>query len=240
MEGGEYLEDDGKSTWVNSMVGNTFSFKIESKKTSEELINIIKQKEGINHVMLYQPLYKLSPDLYQMYVENEFSKSETNTETINLTVMVFIENEGDDYPELREKIEALGAIINSGYPIDISIPKNKVIELSKIQDIEYILRAGNNSGVPVMNKAVEIYCVDTIGWDQLGLTGAGEIISIADTGLDNAIECDSLEDCNSKNTDIHADFKGRIVAVYGSNPADRSVSHAGHGTHVAGIAVWGI
>lgn len=52
----------------------------------------------------------------------------------------------------------------------------------------------------------------------IGLTGQGQIVGIADTGLD----------------DTHPDFQGRIVGVVAlGRPGDSSDPH-GHGTHVAG------
>jgi len=61
-------------------------------------------------------------------------------------------------------------------------------------------------------------------WEHLGLTGAGEIIAIADTGLDTG-------DTN----DLHIAFRGRVtgIAWASSSWAD---TH-GHGTKVAGCAV---
>ena len=52
----------------------------------------------------------------------------------------------------------------------------------------------------------------------IGLTGQGQVVGVADTGLD----------------DTHPDFQGRIVGVVAlGRPGDSSDPH-GHGTHVAG------
>lgn len=54
-----------------------------------------------------------------------------------------------------------------------------------------------------------------------GLTGAGEVIAVADTGLD----------------DSHPDFAGRIVAMKAWGRKDDTSDPNGHGTHVSGCAL---
>ena len=73
------------------------------------------------------------------------------------------------------------------------------------------------------------------------VTGDGVIVAVMDSGLDTAVECSSLPNCNTLNSGIHADFAGRIMGVVSYNncgvcsdgtggPND----YNGHGTHVAG------
>ena len=75
-------------------------------------------------------------------------------------------------------------------------------------------------------------------WNNHGLDGEGQIIAVADTGLDKGVNDDSM----------HDDFKGRIVSIYSweiipgirpyldnnswdDGPADLE---SGHGTHTSG------
>ena len=60
-------------------------------------------------------------------------------------------------------------------------------------------------------------------WSARGLTGAGQIIGHADTGLD-------VGNTNS----IHPDFAGRIVAAFALGRTDTWNDPDGHGTHTAG------
>jgi alpha-tubulin suppressor-like RCC1 family protein len=76
------------------------------------------------------------------------------------------------------------------------------------------------------------------------LTGDGIIIAVADGGLDNANECDSIETCNAANPTINADFQGRINTIISAStdnnnncPDDDPHDPTGHGTHVAGTAL---
>ncbi|MDG6229688.1 MAG: S8 family serine peptidase, partial [Candidatus Thermoplasmatota archaeon] len=62
--------------------------------------------------------------------------------------------------------------------------------------------------------------------NQLGYTGDGVIIAIADTGLGNG----SLGDAG------HLDFTGRIIGGYGFDVQDEWQDGHGHGTHCAGSA----
>jgi serine protease AprX len=79
------------------------------------------------------------------------------------------------------------------------------------------------------------------GGDAAGLTGRGQVIAVADTGLDTG----------AADATLHADFRGRVrflrswpinpswspfVKAPGADdgPADRN---SGHGTHVAGLAL---
>lgn len=65
-----------------------------------------------------------------------------------------------------------------------------------------------------------------VPWSK-GLAGQGEIIAIADSGLDTG---------EAKN--LHPDFAGQIFGVVNlANASDGAKDMASHGTHVAGIAV---
>ncbi len=61
-------------------------------------------------------------------------------------------------------------------------------------------------------------------WTASGLYGAGQIVAIADTGLDTGVT-----------TTINADFAGRIAAVQTLGRPGRWDDPEGHGTHVAGL-----
>ncbi|MFL2973299.1 MAG: S8 family serine peptidase [Candidatus Thalassarchaeaceae archaeon] len=73
------------------------------------------------------------------------------------------------------------------------------------------------------------------------VTGDGVIVAVMDSGLDTALECNSLANCNILNSGIHADFSGRIMGVVSYNDCGACPDgtggpndYNGHGTHVAG------
>src|SRR5262249_51119510 len=73
---------------------------------------------------------------------------------------------------------------------------------------------------PLDRMARQILKLEQRGRTSLGLEGDGQIIGIADTGLD----------------DRHPDFTGRIVGIKTwGRPGDHT-DPEGHGTHVAGCA----
>lgn len=65
-----------------------------------------------------------------------------------------------------------------------------------------------------------------IGTPILNLTGKGEVLAIADTGLDTG-DVDTL----------HSDFRGRVKAIQPHRSGLPVKDERGHGTHVAGIAI---
>ena len=80
------------------------------------------------------------------------------------------------------------------------------------------------------------------------VTGDGVIVAVMDSGLDTAVECSSIANCNSVNSGVHADIAGRIMGVVSYNDCDGDGDgqgpcsdgtggpddYNGHGTHVAG------
>jgi serine protease AprX len=117
--------------------------------------------------------------------------------------------------------------------------KERLNDLSRVHGVRQISlqpirRPANDRAAVIMGTAASLGATAAGG---LGLSGAGEIIGVCDTGLDNGDPAT-----------IHPDFKGRVQAVksypigptyasYVSNPggndgpADFS---SGHGTHTSG------
>ena len=144
----------------------------------------------------------------------------------------------DGAASLRARLEALPADVQSAFPrLDGSsavafLSDAQIGEVASWPDVEWIEpkleprlandQAARSNMLNVSNAWA------SLASGGLGLTGAGQIVAVADTGLDTG----SL-------SDIHADFAGRVVAAYGwTNSAyDPSASWAdthSHGTHVCG------
>lgn len=112
-------------------------------------------------------------------------------------------------------------------------------DLSRVHGVRNIApqpirRTANDQAAAIMGSAVSLGAAKASG---LGLSGAGEIIAVCDTGLDNG---------DPKT--IHPDFKGRVIAIksypmgayytpYVKNPGSDDGPadlDSGHGTHTSG------
>ena len=146
---------------------------------------------------------------------------------------------GDDgAADLRDRLEALPAEVQDAFPrIDGSsavafLTDAQIDEVASWPDVEWIEpklkpRLFNDKAAltNMMNVANAWKSLSSGG---LGLTGAGQIVAVADTGCDTGVT-----------TNLHADFAGRIVAGYGwTNGAYKSSASwadlDAHGTHVCG------
>ena len=139
---------------------------------------------------------------------------------------------------LRARLEALPATVRSAFPrLDGSsavafLTDSQIDEVASWPDVDWIepkLQPRLHSDKAVLANMMNV----TNAWRSLssgglGLTGAGQIVAVADTGCDKG-----------STSDIHPDFAGRIVAGYGwvNGAYKSSASWAdvdAHGTHVCG------
>jgi len=139
---------------------------------------------------------------------------------------------------LRARLEALPATVRSAFPrLDGSsavafLTDSQIDEVASWPDVDWIEpklqpRLHNDKAVlaSMMNVTPAWKAISSGG---LGLTGAGQVVAVADTGCDKG-----------STSDIHADFAGRIKAGYGwtNGTFKSSASWAdtdAHGTHVCG------
>jgi len=77
-----------------------------------------------------------------------------------------------------------------------------------------------------LDRSVVIVNAPTV-WNKHNLDGTGQIIAVADTGIDVGVDGPAM----------HADFRGRIVRIYSLGRNNDASDPNGHGTHVAGIAL---
>lgn len=158
----------------------------------------------------YLPQYKIAPAL------------QSRTGLVEINVILF---DSTDNSNTLTQIEANdGQIVDyDGKYIHAIIDSSRIAEIAAIEDVEWI----DEYLEPVlMNNNATIIMNVTPVRNTYGLDGSGQIIGIADTGLDTGIN----------NASMHDDLEGRIIAIHSWWDSDAS-DEDGHGTHVAGSAV---
>ena len=145
--------------------------------------------------------------------------------------------------DLRARLEALGAPVRSAFPrlggcgAVALLSDAQIAAIADWPDVEWI----EPQPTPVLfnDQAARTNMMNVSNaWKSLssgglGLTGAGQIVAVADTGCDTG-----------DLADLHADLAGRIAAAYGwTNAACESGAswadlHS-HGTHVCGSILGG-
>jgi hypothetical protein len=144
----------------------------------------------------------------------------------------------DGAADLRARLEALPADVRSAFPrlngcsAVACLTDAQIDTVASWPDVEWIEpkpepRLANDQAARdnMMNVSNAWAALSSGG---LGLTGAGQIVAVADTGLDTG-----------NTNDIHADFAGRVVAAYGwtnraYSPSASWMDDHCHGTHVCG------
>ncbi len=98
---------------------------------------------------------------------------------------------------------------------------DEVLELALSSEVVYISMA--EEFVPFNQEADKIIKTTTLR-NNTGRTGQGQIVAVADTGLDRGVN----------DSTMHLDFQGRIKAIYALGRTNNASDTHGHGTHVAG------
>ncbi len=207
-----------KAEVIDFIPQNTLVLKTDLTKEQ------IKEFDFVRFVDLFQPAYKLSPELRTYYDANKL-----NDEEITFDLLVNVYTNIDD---VQKQISLLGDINveKSGNSIllVLNFPLPKLLGLIKIKDVLYVETKFLDE---LMNaRAGEIINVynDPDGIRKYGLKGKGQIIGIADSGLDSGYP-----------DELHPDLQKSFLKAYslGRKVEDKWGDLDGHGTHVAGSVV---
>jgi PGF-pre-PGF domain-containing protein len=131
----------------------------------------------------------------------------------------------DNSLNTTDNIKKMGGIILSDNSrlLQININSSLIDSIAALENVEWIEK--HHKPVILNNNASKIMNVTTIH-QNYSLNGAGQVIGIADTGLDTGINNESM----------HDDIEERIINISSWGDEDASDTH-GHGTHVAGSAL---
>ena len=140
--------------------------------------------------------------------------------------------------DLRARLEALPADVRSAFPriggvsAVVFLTDAQIDAVASWPDVEWIepqLKPrlfNDKAALPNMMNVAPAW--EAVSDGGLGLTGAGQVVAVADTGCDTG-----------STNDIHADFAGRVKYAWGWTNGKYTASASwadtsGHGTHVCG------
>ena len=169
----------------------------------------------------FHPAYKLSPALAAAFAGGQHGQ---DGDILDLRIRIFA---GEDLAAVERELAALGARLTSrstnqwGGTLRLQLPASALAAASRLPAISWLEPAYPRQLFNDVGRA-------TMGvhtaWSRISsLYGAGQIVGVADTGLDTG-----------NTATLSADFRGRLVNAYAlARPGDWS-DLDGHGTHVAG------
>jgi len=189
---------------------NSFMVRAESFKS----ISLLQSLSFVEQTFEYKPEYKFFPindGESHVYTVIFFNRKVTRLEADNNILKKLAEN-----PEV-EFIEKFNPIV----PMYINLkPKSGKGQFRKGSNIDL---DGSESGIHIIN-AEAVY-------DTLGLTGKGQVVGMADTGLD----------MGTYDQTLHRDFQDAVKYGYNASLLNLDPTQwsdpMGHGTHVAGSIV---
>ncbi len=197
---------------------------------------------AVRWVGLYQPAYRLSPDLtarlFEPAPESDIPADERSDPPqalwgdgpVELFVSLF---RGEPLDPAISQIEALGGQVLSQSQtawqskLRISISPDRLADLASLPGVRWIEQTPEWQ--LTNSEAADIMGVRPM-WDTHGLHGQGQTIAVCDTGLDQGA---------TSPASLHDDFEdgsgnSRVVAIHDLVGDGANDVNSGHGTHVAG------
>jgi len=211
-----YLDDFFES--IEATNYDTFEGDVYIIKTDLKLKEI-KSKPEVRATGIYQPANRIEPELFLgRFIYENGSLIETN-QIIALEIYVYTNKE-----DIKNKIERFGGVITKeSEDIFLTfINQSRLIDIILIPDVSLINPA------PILqfeNEYARLITGVNFVNEKFKLQGEGEIITIADSGLDTG-------DLKT----LHQDFRGRIINIFDMGTGTKK-DLSGHGTHVAASAI---
>ncbi|MFW6040953.1 MAG: PKD domain-containing protein [Thermoplasmatota archaeon] len=213
----ETLENHGLD--IENYIPN-YAYRV---RMNPNIKDMIEELDFVNWIGLYHPGYKLDPEISVGKIKVSLSP-EAKSETFDHINLLSPQN----------KIKNIG-----NNKIIVDIPEmTSIYDIAKIQEVVYL----SNYNEIELHSEIDSQIIGGV-WDpeepnvpyrgdgsygayvnQIGYTGEGVKIAIADTGIGTG----------SKGDAGHRDFTGRVIGGTDFRGSDWGDGH-GHGTHVAGL-----
>ena len=223
---GEWLValEAGGATIQGTISGNVLLIGVR-----ESQLAAIRQKPWVEAVAPYQPAMKVDPSL-RAGVDSTLTASRLAapevgaaeaTEQVEIAIF-----EGESSEAVADLVRAGGGTVLSTTDDSVTavIPRQKIAEIAEQPGVQAIIP----HRFPELHndKARKIMKVpDDQIFGEFTLKGTGQVVAIADTGLDSGDPAS-----------IHPDFAGRVVDIVNCTNGSPQDTH-GHGTHVAGCVL---
>jgi PGF-pre-PGF domain-containing protein len=192
--------------------------------------SLVESLDEVQWIGFYRPSYRISPALSSA-ISNAASVSAMTQEgsgveeaaIVDIIILLF---DAHDNERVVSGIKKLGGEIvdNAGDIIRVRIDGSKIPDIAIMNGVSWIEKYVQP--VILNDVAANITNVYDVR-NTYGLTGSGQIVAVADTGLDTGVDNESM----------HDDIEGRIEALHAwwSEEGDTGAEdNNGHGTHVAG------
>jgi PGF-pre-PGF domain-containing protein len=215
-----YVTDEWKQSITDTgavlfdyIPNNAFIVRMNSR-----VLTRVEALDTVQWIGIYLPCYKISHGLSGSY--STCSNAEQSI-YVNITVLLF---DAQDSMHISYEIQALGGIItdNAEDTLQVRIESSKIADIAAIPGVCWIEKL---SRFVILNDVAANITNVYETRNTYGLNGSGQIVAVADTGLDTGVNDASM----------HDDFEGRIIEIY-DTAGDKNLADiiSGHGTHIVG------
>ncbi|MBA1341810.1 MAG: Subtilisin-like serine protease [ANME-2 cluster archaeon] len=200
------------------------AFVVRMKPAEKSLVELLDKVQWIG---IYQPSYRISPALSSAISTaagiSAVTQEGNGGEEAACEDIIILLFDAHDNERVLSRIENLdGEIVdNAGDIMRVRIDGSKIPDIAIINGVSWIEKYVQP--VILNDVAANITNVYEVR-NTHGLTGSGQIVAVADTGLDTGVD----------DASIHDDIEGRIVQIFDGVGDGASDVCSGHGTHVSG------
>jgi serine protease AprX len=173
-----------------------YSFIVQANAGALEKV---KEFKFVENIKPFLPIYKVDPRLFEKGM----------SEIVKTQVLLFNGYSKNDPNRIDMNYKGVNTSLS------------EILELALSDNVVYL--AAEEVFETYNDEAAKIIRATTVRSNN-GLSGNGQIVGVADTGIDRG----------KNDSTMHLDFQGRIRAIYALGRSNDASDPNGHGTHVAG------